>query len=174
MTDHCIHVLTLVVQALTLGGLIWYAVETWKIRKAAQRQVRASNDQVEGLSQPCLTFVGELRDGNDVILEADGAVGNIVAAPYAGSFAITNIGSGVALNIHYQFTRPEHQPEARYIPHLASSARASLIEPVAAYNAEHRVTFDYESVGGRKYRTTIDLNHRVITSFRFEEVKPQL
>src|SRR6266481_662824 len=119
MSDHCIQLLMLIVQSLALVGLVVYAIETWKIRKAAQKQVAASNDQVEGLSQPCLTFVGELRDGNDVILEMDSAVGNIVAAPYAGSFAITNIGSGVALNIHYQFTRPDHQPAVRYIPHLA-------------------------------------------------------
>ena len=174
MTDHCIHVLTLIVQTLTLGGLIWYAVETWKIRKAAQRQVKASNDQVEGLSKPCLTFVGELRDGNDVILEMHGAAGNVIAKAYAGSYVIVNVGSGVALNIRYQFTRPDHPTEPRYIPLLASRAEASLIEPVAAYNAEHQVTFDYESVGGRKYRTTTQLNHRVITAFRFEEIRRQV
>lgn len=42
MTDHRIQVLTLIVQALTLSGLIWYAIETWKIRNAALKQVQAS------------------------------------------------------------------------------------------------------------------------------------
>jgi hypothetical protein len=170
MTDHHIQVVMLILQALALFGLVIYAIETYKIRNAAQKQVRASNDQVEGLSKPCLTFVGELRDGNDVILQMHGAVGNVVAKAYAGSYLIINVGSGVALNIRYQFTRQGHQPELRYIPLLASRAEASLIEPVNAYNGEHRVTFDYESIGGRKYRTTIDLNHRVITSFEFKEV----
>ena len=164
----------LIVQTLALVGLVVYAIETHKIRKAAQNQVKASNDQVEGLSRPCITFVGELRDGADAILEMHGATGNIVAARHNGNYLITNMGTGVALNIHYQFTRPNLPTEQRYIPHLAATGRASLIESYAAYNAEHRVTFDYESVGGRKYRTTIDLNHHVITSFHFEEVKPQL
>jgi len=171
MTDHHIQVSMLIVQSLALLGLLWYAIETLKIRKAAQKQVKASNDQVEGLSQPCLTFVGEIRDGNDVILEMNGAVGNIVVSPYAGSFTITNIGSGVALNIHYQFTGADHRPAVRYIPHVASSARASLIERVSQYNGQHQATFDYESIGGRKYRTTIGLNHQVITSFDFKEIK---
>lgn len=86
---------------------------------------------MEGLSKPCLTFVGDLRDGADAILEMHGAAGNIIAAAHAGSYVVVNIGSGVALNIRYQFTRPNHAPDVRYIPHLANSAKASLIEPVA-------------------------------------------
>src|SRR5215469_13619167 len=82
------------------------------------------------------------------------------------------------LNIRYRFTRPSNNPEhrhgPRYIPHLAPTARVSLIETAGMYNTEHEVTFDYESIGGRKYRTTIQLNHRVITSFSFEEIRPQV
>jgi hypothetical protein len=73
---------------------------------------------------------------------------------------------------HTDSTRLEMPPppDVRYIPHLASRQSATLIEPVAAYNTQHRVTFDYESIGRRKYRTTIELNHRVITSFHFHEI----
>ena len=119
----------------------FYAIETWKIRKATQKQVQASNDQVEGLSKPCITFPGSLRDGADTILEMHGATGNIIAAADTGSYIIVNIGSGVALNIRYQFTRQERQPVVRYIPNLSVSAKASLIESVNHYNAEHHVTF---------------------------------
>ena len=170
MSDHSIQLYTLIVQALALFGLVWYAIETLRLRKAAQEQVEASNNQVEGLSKPCLTFVGDYREGADTILAMHDATGNIIAARYNGNYLITNMGSGVALNIRYQFTRPNLPTEPRYIPHLAATGRASLVEPYAAYNAEHQVTFDYESVGGRKYRTTINLNHHVITSFHFEQL----
>jgi hypothetical protein len=50
----------------------------------------------------------------------------------------------------------------------------TLVENLAGYNVEHRVTFDYESISGSRYRTTIQLNHHVIASFVFEEVKPQV
>ena len=155
------------VQILALIGLICYAVETMKIRKASQQQV-------EGMSKPCLTLWGELRDGNDAILEMHGAVGNIIAAADGGSYVVQNIGNGVALNVRYRFTRPNDDParprDARYVPHISPAGRATLVETIGGYNAEHEVTFEYESIGGRRYRTTIQLNHRVITSFTFEEV----
>ena len=87
-----------------------------------------------------------------------------------------NIGNGVALNVEYHFTRPNeipaHPPDARYIPHISPMGRVRLVETIGGYNAEHNVTFDYQSISGRKYRTTIHLIHRVITSFSFEEIRP--
>jgi len=170
------------VQILTLFALIWYAIETMKIRKAAQRQVQTSLDliraataQVEGMSKPCLTFWGDLRDGADAILEMNGAIGNIVARADAGNYVIQNIGNGVALNVQYRFTRPNDNPDRpqnmRYVPNILPNVRVALVEPLGGYDAEHDVTFDYESIGGRRYRTTIHLNHHVITAFVFEEVE---
>jgi Ca2+/H+ antiporter len=76
------------VQILALIGLIWYVIETMKIRKTAQRQLQTSLDlikaataQVEGMSKPCLTFWGDLRDGADAILEMHDAVGNVLPGP---------------------------------------------------------------------------------------------
>jgi hypothetical protein len=173
--------LTLCVQILALIGLVWYAFETMKIRKVAQSQlqtsldlIKAATDQVEGMSKPCLTLWGELRDGADTILGMDGAVGNIIARPDQGSYVAHNIGNGVALNIRYHFTRPDggaaHPGEMRYVPNLLTTAKMTLVQTLSGYNAEHEVTFEYESIGGRKYKTTIQLNHRVITSFIFQEV----
>jgi hypothetical protein len=46
---------------LTLGFLVWYTIETCRLRKAAQKQIevsqnllKAANDQAEGSSKQCL------------------------------------------------------------------------------------------------------------------------
>jgi hypothetical protein len=179
---NCIQASMLGVQVLALVALVWYAIETMKIRRAAQRQVqtsldliKAATDQVEGMSKPCLTFWGELRDGADAILEMHGAVGNVIVRADQGNFVVQNIGNGVALNIRYLFTRPADNPDRardpRYVPNVLPTAKVTLVEPLGAYNDEHEVTFDYESIGGRRYRTTIRLDHHVITSFAFDEVR---
>lgn len=183
MSEHSIQLLTLVLQVVAVIGLFVYCIETYKIRSASQNQVRVSQrllqsslDQIEGMSKPCVTFWAELREGQDVILEMHGAAGNLVARPDAGSYVIQNIGNGVALNLRYyiargnpEFDAPERR-RRRYIPALQASAKVALVETVGHYNAEHEATFAYESIGGRKYRTTITLNNRVITSFRFQEI----
>ena len=180
--NDCIQVATLCVQILALAGLVWYVIETRSIRQASQHQVRISQDlskaaadQVEGTSKPCLTLWGTLRDGNDAILNMNGAVGNIAAGFDEGSYVTQNIGNGVAMNVRYHFTRPDENPdrarEAHYIPYVLASQKVALIESRAGYAAEHNVTFDYESLGGRKYRTTIHLNHHVLTAFVVEEVR---
>jgi hypothetical protein len=173
----CIQVATLAIQVIGVIGLFWYVIETMKIRTTGQKQLQTSLDlikaataQVEGMSKPCISFWGELRDGNDVILEMHGAVGNIVAQSDQGSYVIQNIGNGVALNIKYTFTRPNREPNERYVPNLLPTGKATLVEGLNAYNEEHTATFDYESIGGHKYRSRITLNQRVITSFQFEEI----
>jgi hypothetical protein len=186
VSDHHIQILMLIVQAAALIGLLIYCVETHKIRKASQTQVelsqrlfKTSMDQVEALSRPCITFLAELRDGADAILEMHGAAGSLVARPDQGSYVIHNIGNGVALNLKYyitrgilEFDRPNIRT-MRYMPAIPATARVALVETVANYNAEHDATFEYESIGRRKYRSTMKLNHRVITAFSFEEITDQ-
>lgn len=175
MSDHCIQFAMLVVQALALVGLIIYCVETYKVRKASQKQLQASMDQAEGLSKPCITFWSELRDGQDAILNTHGATGNLIARPDGGSYVINNLGNGLALNLRYYITRNDPQLDApanrswRYIPTLDATAKVALVETLTGYNGEHEATFEYQSISGRKYRSTIKLNHQVITSFKFEE-----
>jgi hypothetical protein len=183
VSDHHIQILMLVLQAAALVGLLIYCVETHKIRKASQNQVevsqrlfKSSMDQVEALSRPCITFLAELRDGADAILEMHGAAGSLVARLDQGSYVIHNIGNGVALNLKYYITRgiPEFdQPKIRtmrYMPAIPATARVTLVESIGNYNAEHDATFEYESIGSRKYRSTMKLNHHVITAFSFEEI----
>jgi|SRR5579864_8445404 len=180
MTSDYIQSAMLFVQVLALLGLTWYAIETSKIRKAAQKQVqssldliRAATDQVEGTSKPCLTLWGGLREGTDVILEMHGAAGNIVARGDGNSYVVQNIGNGVAINVRYHFTRenfPEDRP-MRYVPNILASQKVSLVETLGGYNGEHEVMFEYESIGGRRYTTSIHLNHHVMTTFEFREIR---
>ena len=187
MTDHRIQLWMLFVQAFALIGLVWYCIETRKIRLTSQDQVRisqdlikASLDQVESSAKPCLTFWSELRDGKDIILNMHGAVGNLVARADQGSFVIHNIGNGVALNLRYFITRPSNiagQPDhkrVRYLSTIPTGARVTLVETLGLHNGEHQAEFEYESIGGRIYRTKITLNHHVITSFAFKETKERM
>jgi hypothetical protein len=189
MSDHHIQLGLFVAAAvgcgvglITFGVLVWYAMETYKLRKAAEEQVKISQDvinaamdQVEGLSKPCLAFLGVLRDGADTILDMHGATGNITAAAYDGRYVIQNIGNGVALNVQYHFPRLSDDPARprsfRYIPNLMATEKRTLVETLTGYNQIHEVILDYESIGGRRYRSTLVLNHNVITSFLFEEIK---
>jgi hypothetical protein len=178
MSDHCIQLTTLIVQTLGVVGLAIYCFETYQIRKASQNQVSASQklikaalDQVEGTLKPCITLAARLREAEDVILEMHEAVGNLVAQADAGSYILHNIGSGAALNIRYSFTRPNvANPGWRYLPAVLASSRAALVETLGLFDDEHVATFEYESIGGRRYRSTVNLNHHVITAFRFEEI----
>lgn len=168
----------LCIQTLALVGLFWYVIETMKIRRIAQSQlktsldlIKAATDQVEGMSKPCLALWGELREGVDVILKMHDAAGSIVARGDEDSFVVQNIGNGVALNVSYYFARHSGPPEMRYLPNLLVMQKVALVEKISGYAPLGGVTFDYESIGGRRYRTTIQLNHRVITSFIFEELR---
>lgn len=166
----------LIVQALALLGLTVYCIETYKLRRVSQKQLQTSLDQVEGLSRPCVTFWARLRDGQDVILDMHGAVGNLIVRPDEGSYVITNLGNGLALNLRYYFTRDDRWADHRnwrYIPTIPASAKVALVETLSFYDGEHEAVFEYKSLGGRNYRSTMKLNNHVITSFDFAEVKSQ-
>jgi hypothetical protein len=59
------------------------------------------------------------------------------------------------------------------MPAIPATARVTLVETIGSYNAEHDATFEYESIGKRKYRSSMKLNHHVITAFNFEEITHQ-
>jgi hypothetical protein len=177
MSDHHIQLMMLIVQTAGVIGLAIYCFETYRIRKtsqdqvtASQRVVQAAMDQVEGSLKPCIAFAARRRQGEEAILEMDGAVGNQIAQPDEGKYVIDNIGNGAALNLRYFFTRPNVAQPWRYLPVVLAAGHATLVETLNLYNAEHVATFEYESIGGRKYRSTISLNHHVITAFNFEEI----
>ena len=172
----------LAVQVLALIVLIWYAWETKRLRKAAEKQVevsqellRAAMDQVEGLSKPCLTLWHGLRDPVDTVLEMGGAVGSTTARSNDGQFVIQNIGNGVALNVKYTFKRINEPDERkvlagqdRYVPYVLVGQKMTIPEPVAAFSGEYPVILAFQSFGRRKYRTVVTMNNRVLTDLVFE------
>src|ERR1700722_6823493 len=98
MTDHHIQLWMLIVQLFAFIGLGLYVLETRRLRKASQDQIRISQDlikaamdQVEGLSKPCLTLWSELRDQKDAILELSGARSSVRARDDQGDLVTLNI-----------------------------------------------------------------------------------
>ncbi len=173
----------LAVQGLALAGLIWYAFETRWMREAAQEQVKVSQDlinaamdQVEGLSKPCLTLRSRLRDASDAILEMNGAVGNTEASGDQGRFVLQNIGNGVALNVSYRFEHlnsidaPPRAHRARYVQNVLAGQNVTMAEPMGAYAGGYNLIFCYESIGGRKYKTTVTMHHYVLTELKFQRL----
>ncbi len=45
-----------------------------------------------------------------------------------------------------------------------------MAEPVTAFNGDYEVIFWFQSIGGKKYQTTVTMNNRVLTAFIFEQV----
>jgi hypothetical protein len=174
MSDHQIQLGIFVVTLIglitglaTLGILIWYAVETKRLRIAAQ-------DQLEALAKPCLTLLTELRDPSDAILEMHQAIGNTIAAGNGGNFILHNIGNGVALNVTYSFHSfdPDLHADSstRYFISVTPGQKVQMPEPmnVSGYSAECELVFTFDSIGGTTYQSKIMMNHHVLTRFNFK------
>lgn len=182
MTDHHIQLWMLIVQLFAFIGLGIYVLETRRLRKASQDQIRISQDlikaamdQVEGLSKPCLTLWSELRDQKDAILELSGARSSVRARDDQGDLVTLNIGNGFAMNVNYRFTATPPTVDARshhvrYIPNIMATAKITMVEPMSAYVGLWTLTMHYDSIGGRRYETVINLNNLVLTNFKFRQI----
>jgi hypothetical protein len=182
-----IQICLLAVQFLTLVALVVYAWDTRRIRKAAEGQVEASNklleaaiDQSEGLSKPCLTLCGELRADADTILEMHGAIGRTTARSDQGHLVVQNIGNGIALNVRYSIQPlPPSDREYRlessgYLQNALAGQRISMAELVTTtLSGDYEIGFQFQSIGGREYRTVVKMNERVLTGFTFAQVRPR-
>jgi hypothetical protein len=182
MSDHHIQLWMLIVQIVALSGLALYVLETWKLRKASQEQVRISQDlietameQVEGLSKPCLTLWADLRDQKDAMLEVGDIRGSTKARDDHGDFFVQNVVNGFAMNVSYRFVavsditaRARHE---RYIQSILAGAKVTLVEPISAYSGTWNLVLHYESIGGRKYETKIRIDNLVLTNFLFKETE---
>ena len=150
-----------------LGGLAFYRIETWKIRRAAQ-------SQLEALQTPCLTFSSAPRDGGDAILEMDGARGTMVLAFHEGDALLTNIGNGPAVNIEYVFTAQGDPPRKLdgYVSSIPPGARVSI--PVARNTLQGRqfvCSIQYDSLSFARYETKMTVHNLVLTPpFSFGKV----
>jgi len=145
--------------------LVCYTIETRKLRKAAFAQV-------ESMAKPCLTLLGTLRDPGDAIIGKDSAIGAMVVRTLDGQFVVHNIGNGLALNVTYVISdreRPKRRKDPGYLAYVRERGRTQLPEPINAYGPEFEATFQYKSIGGRRYKSVITTSHRVLTNFSFTE-----
>jgi len=168
--DRFLSLANFIIGVLTLGVLFWYAWLTMKLRDAA-------TEQVEAMSKPCLTIWSKLRDQADAILEMDGAVGSLVARGDDANFVVQNIGTGVALNVSYSFnsldsTTAQRPERKRYLANVLPTQKISVPEPMSAplYCGNCELVFDFESIGGRHYRSTVTMNNHVLTGFELKTV----
>ena len=154
----------LIVQCLLLAALIWYTVETWKIRKTSQ-------DQIEALQKPCVSLATAPRDREEAVLgiAVEGAM--IVRCP-EGMAEVENVGAGPAVNMRYSFmpTNPE-STRARprgFVLGLRPGEKFLLPVPRGILQGnEWDCVFTYESLSRRRYRTRIRANDLVLTSIEF-------
>jgi hypothetical protein len=127
--------------------------------------------------KPCLTIWADLRDPAKAILEMNGAVGGTVARGDDGNFVVQNIGNGVALNVQYHFNSidpPKATPPARtsYLVNVLPAQKVRMPEPMnpSIYCGTCEVLFRFESIGGRRYQSTVIMNSHVLTGFEFKAI----
>jgi hypothetical protein len=161
------------IQILVLLGLVWYTLETRRIRKTSQKQFALSQDQVEATLRPCLSLSTTARNAEDAILAMDDTDSTVIVRCPEGLVQVENIGVGPATNIRYEFSPAD--PEGTlahptgYVAGLPVSG--TFLIPVARTliaGHNYNCRFDYESVGHRRYRTRVALKNLVITDVRFE------
>jgi hypothetical protein len=157
----------LIIQALLLGGLIWYCIETRRIRIIAA-------GQLEALQTPCLTFVATLREGTAAVLDRGGAKGTLVLDFDQGSVMLMNIGTGPAVNIEYRFT-PLDDAQSRpngYVSFMGPGVRAAVPVPRGILRGqEYKCSLQYDSLSHTRYETRIVINDLVLTPpFRFDKL----
>ena len=101
-----------------------------------------------------------------------------VVKDYRGFLAIRNVGNGLALNISYQFNRVDDPQYPRglkgddsYLQRLHAEREIRLPIPVTMMKlGDWEVVFEFESLGGRKYRTTVKVQANVLSGIRYEQV----
>lgn len=165
-----------VVQCAIFAALVLYAVETWKIRKASQKQVAAAQEQAEAQQRPCLTLVTTPREHGEAVLNMGGAVGGMIIASIDGNVALQNMGNGPAVNVHYAFN-PVNPPEganvARPSGYLQNIPAKELFVMAVALGGLRNLAYEcvvgYTSLSGQSYVSRIAINNLVLTAFDFRQ-----
>jgi hypothetical protein len=184
-----VEIVMLAVQILGLYGLFRYVKETKAIRVAAEKQIKVSQDlllvameQAEGIARPCITLASKLRPREEAIGEYNGVKGNSVVKAYKNEegiecLALRNIGNGLALNITYRFNQVGSEwPKGlkgndSYLQRLHAEKEIRLPLPVSMTKGQHwEAQFEFESLGARRYRTTVFLKASVLSDLRFEQI----
>jgi hypothetical protein len=155
-----------IVLALTFGAVVWYALETQRLRKTAE-------DQLEALHYPCVvpdydfiywvtaqTFYAQI--------EAGGTALRVKQHVPSRQIALRNIGTGPALCVKCSFEPIENKEQAprrasaAFVPAQAVVQIPVRYQDIQAY--EFTFTAIYSSVSGRKYETRGTLVDGVLCS----------
>jgi hypothetical protein len=169
--DSFLSVANFIVGVITLGVLFWYAWLTMMLKDAA-------TNQVEAMAKPCLTLWAKLRGFDDTVLEMNGAAGAmVVQADVDTNLVVQNMGTGVALNVTYRFEDldipiTERDRGEGYLVYILPTGKVSMPAPINArpFSGNCQIVFTFESIGGRRYQSTVTLNSHVLTAFQFEKV----
>jgi hypothetical protein len=116
---------------LGLAGLTWYAIETWKLRKAAQ-------EQVESAIKPCVLFLENPP--------APGEVGGFDSK----HLLIKNVGNGPAINVRWKLNNQTKWLESAALE--TGTARESPLYLKSVIN-QGKIECMFDSINGITYIT---------------------
>jgi hypothetical protein len=152
---------------------VWDRIDAHQQYEESREQIEVFRDQVEATQRPFLVFLMTPRDSADAILGMDGATGEMMLRCPNGVAALENIGSGPAVNASYSLSplnpastvaRPRN-----YLVTVAPGQQISTSIPRGILQGnEWDAILAYESLSGRKYKTTVRINNLVPTNIRFE------
>jgi hypothetical protein len=141
------------------GGLIWYCIETYKIRKISQVQL-------EAMHAPCITFHATPRNAVEAVLEMDAARGAMILDFDDGDAMFKNIGNGPAVNISYALLPLDagRAVPAGYVSFLPNGARCTVpISRNTLVGRHYNCVIKYESLSQTRYETRLTIRSLVLT-----------
>ena len=166
----------LIVQVLILLGLIWYALETLRIR-------RVSQEQNEITQKPCLVLECRERDYDRAVLSKDtlDAGERILTGvkPHPTYVALRNIGNGHAFNVRYELQQQQKERKGYDLPYIFRQESVPIYLSLnCLYPLEgceySELTLSYESLSRRRYESKIrihdDGRELVMRDFQFSEM----
>lgn len=168
----------------TLVVLVAYTIETWRLRKAAQEQIkvsqallRAATAQAEAAARPCIALAAAGATDIDIEFAGTDLPSCTRLAHPGGNIAAENIGSGAALDVYVQLIAHEGDAQQReilerrrFIPRIKAGESIELLIPQTHLGAHGwSVAIRFKSVAGASYESTLLLEGDMINSFQFGE-----
>ena len=166
MTRDAYDWIILTIQGCALLGLVYYAIETFKIRRAAQAQVEAA-------LRPCVVISSAPRPLDDTLMEMDQTDSTAIVSCRDGLVQIQNIGVAPAFNIRYQFTAVDkignYLNFTGYVAGIAKDGQVSIpVFLTLIQGHDFHCLLSFESASGHRYSSRATLRNLVITNVRFD------
>lgn len=174
------------IQFLIFLGLIWYACETLKLRKASQ-------DQNELKQKPCLLPVGKQRDDDDIkstLFQArDKSVGikpEQIEIAYSanGHASLQNVGYGTAFDVEWEIQKREPAKQFKtgrclFIP-KGQRVTTNLVKDefyTSNQTEDVKLKLSYKSLSGRRYENLMPIrqdnkSETIVVECQFREIPP--